>query len=148
MGFIVNVLMFIGSGVVWLFKKFIPFLSKKFGLGVLRSAASKVVSALIVSTSLAFYSSFIIFVVNSYNALHDLIDSINDGSVSFAGGGADYIPCIYNLLNVSGIASGFSSAFSFGVAVFAFLFLHALYTSTIKVLSIINEQIKDSVSFS
>lgn len=144
MSLVVNVLTFIASGILWLFKKFLPFLSKKFGIGALKFAARKASAFLLVSVTVAFYAAFIVFIAETYNVLSAFINSLNSGAVSFPGtSGSQYIGCAYYLLNASGISAGLSSAFTFGLAVFAFLFLHSLYTSTIQVLKILDHQVSE-----
>ena len=87
----------------------------------------------------------VVFVAQSYRLFSSFIELINSGSSSFSGGGSEWVGCAYYLIKASGIADGFSSAFSFGIFVFSFLFMHSLYVSTIQVLKILDKQINDAL---
>lgn len=134
------------AAVIWLFEKFLPFLVKKFGLGAVKFGIQKAASVVVVLVTVAFYSAFIVFISESFTRFKALIDLFNHPAANsgISGQSAEYFSCFLNLLQVSGIASGFNSAMSFGMVVLIFFFTRGLYSATIKALKIVSDEISKS----
>ena len=130
------------TGIIFLFKKFLPYIAKKFGLGAIKFGLQKTASVAVVAVTVAFYTAFLVFISETYTQFKDLIDLFNNPT-SYGGMSATsthYFSCFLHLLNVSGIASGFNAAFSFGMTVLLFFFTRAFYTATIKALKIVSDE--------
>jgi len=146
MSMIVNILTFVGTVLFWFVKKFFPFLIKKFGLLSVKMAIQKTVSAFLIVVIVAFFGFFVIFLSNVYTEFRNLILLLNNPSSFISGSALEYFNCFLNLLHTSGIASGFTSAFSFGMSVFIFFFLRGLYSTTIKVVRSISDEVHKNLS--
>lgn len=139
---LVNVIV---SVVMFLVQKFLPFLIKKFGLGAVKFGIQKAASVAVVLTTVAFYAAFIIFISETVTQFKSLIGLFNNpASSGISGKSAELFSCFLNLLHVSGIANGFNSAMSFGIAVLIFFFTRGLYGATIKALKIVSDEINKS----
>jgi len=143
MGLIINILVAVASAILWLVKKFFPMLIKKYGLGSVKFAIQKTISALLVATTVAFYTSVVVFISQTFTVFRNFIELLNDPSSSpFGGSGSSMIPCILSLLDASGISAGFNAAFSFGISVLIFLFLHKLYQVSVRALKILSDELQ------
>ena len=146
MAVLVNIIVAIASAIFWFVQKFLPFLIKKYGIGAVKFAIQKVVTGFLILTTVAFYASVIVFISNTFTVFRNFLDLLNNPAASsFGGNGASYIPCILYLLNVSGISAGFNAAFSFGLSVVVFMFLHKLYQISVRVLKIVSDELNKSL---
>ena len=146
MGLIVNIVVSIASGIFWVIKKFLPKLIKKFGVGAVKFGIQKTVTALLVVTTVAFYTSVVVFISQTFTVFRNFIELLNNPSSSpFGGSGSSMIPCILSLLDASGISAGFNAAFSFGISVLIFLFLHKLYQVSVRALKIVSDELQKSL---
>jgi len=144
MGWLVSIGGFIGSGLSWLFQKFFPFLVKKYGLGAAKALTQKAISALLVSTAIAFYSAVFIFISETYTRFRFLLEVISNPTAAGFGSSSE-LSCFYYLLEVSGISAGFNSAFAFAISVFIFFFFRGFYSITVKTLKTISDEISKSL---
>ena len=147
MGILINLLVAFCSGIFWLIKKFFPFIIKKYGLGAVKFAIQKSITAFLVLTTVAFYASVIVFISNTFTVFRNFIAILqNPSSSSFmSGASSEYLSCFLYLLNASGIASGFNAAFSFGISVLIFMFMHKLYQVSVRTLKLISDEISKSL---
>lgn len=136
-----NILASIATGVMWLIQKFFPFLIKKFGLGAIKFGIQKTASVAVVLVTLSFYSAVIIFISETYSVFNDVLNTINSPTSGMSGSSSEKFSCFLFLLDVSGIKSGFNSAFSFFVTVMLFFFTRGLYSLTVKSLKIVSDEI-------
>ena len=144
MGFVINIITVIGTAIWWLIQKFFPFLIKKFGLGTVKMAIQKSISAVLILVTISFYGAVIVFISETYTRFRFLLEVINNPS-NAGFGNSQYLSCFYSLLQSSGIAAGFNSAFAFGISVFIFFFLRGLYALTIKTLKLVSDEISKSL---
>ena len=147
MAFLINIVVSLGSVIWWVVQKFFPFLIKKFGLMAVKGGIQKIISALVILVSVAFYGAVIVFISQTYTIFKDFVAILNNPAASSLGGGAGskYLECFMNLLNASGIAAGFNAAFSFGISVLIFFFLRGLYSITQKTTKIISDEVSKSL---
>ena len=146
MGLVINVITALGSGIWWLVQKFFPYLVKKFGVAAVKFAIQKSISYLLVATTIAFYVAVIIFLNETFTQFREFMTLFSNPSQYVQGQEATkYFSCFLNLLHVSGIASGFNSAFNFGISVFVFFFFRGMYRITISTLKILSDEIQKSL---
>lgn len=148
MKFIIDALIAIGAGLYWVITKFFPVLAKKFGLAPIKYAIQLSVSSLITLTTVAFWSAFVVFIVETYNQFKAFLLVISNPATSSAstGQGQDYLACFMHLMNASGMANGMSSAFSFTIAILLFMFSHILYKTALQVLKLVSDELSKLIS--
>jgi len=142
---VIAIIGFIAQFIWWLIQKWFPYLIKKFGIGSVKFAIQKTIQVLLISVTISFYAMVIIFINDAFTIFRQIVDLINNPGASLTGESSDLFSCFLNLLSVSGIASGFNSAASFGISVLVFIFLRGLYTISLKALKTINEELHKSL---
>ncbi|WP_373002613.1 hypothetical protein [Sulfurimonas sp.] len=141
MPLIINLVTAIGTGLMFIIQKFFPFLIKKFGLGAVKFGLQKTASVAVVLIYVAFFGAVVIFISETYTQFNVVIDLINNPTSSMSGDSAKYFSCFLYLLNVSGIASGFNSAFSFFISVMIFFFTRGLYSIATKSMKAVSDEL-------
>lgn len=142
---IVAVIGFVAQFIWWLIQKWFPYIIKKFGIGSVKFAIQKTIQVLLITTTIAFFGMVIVFINDAFTIFRQVVELLNNPGANLSGESASYFSCFLNLLSVSGIASGFNSAASFGISVLIFIFLRGAYTIAIKALKTINEELYKSL---
>jgi hypothetical protein len=142
---LINIVTFIGTLVFWLVKKYFPYLLKKFGIGTVKFAIQKIITALLVIVTVTFYGMVIVFISETYTVFRDFIGILDNPSSAGLGTGGVEFSCFLNLLHSSGIAAGFNAAFSFGISVFIFFFFNGAYHIAIDTLKILSDELSKSL---
>ena len=90
----------------------------------------------------SFATAVLVFISETYTRFNEVIGVINNADSNISGGQAsDVFGCFLNLMHVSGLASGFNSAFSFGISVLIFFFLRGAYSIAVKSASAISNEV-------
>jgi len=142
---VIAVIGFVAQFIWWLIQKWFPYLIKKFGIGSVKFAIQKTIQVLLITTTIAFFGMVIVFINDAFTIFRQVVELLNNPGANLSGESASYFSCFLNLLSVSGIASGFNSAASFGISVLIFIFLRGAYTIAIKALKTINEELYKSL---
>ncbi len=135
---------FIGSFFSWIVEKAVPYLAKKIGIGAAKYATQNLFSLILYFVVFAYWTASVYFITESYRIFRDFLDLISNPTANTQFGSSQYLECFMNLLQSSGIATGFNAAISFTMLILLFMFSVAVYSSaTITVKRISDEVFKN-----
>lgn len=144
-----SALAWIGSAIGFIIQKFFPYLIKRFGLTSVKLAIQKTASSIVILVTIAFYGAVVVFISETYSQFKIFIEILNNPSssqiISSNEQSTQILGCVMNLITVSGIASGFNSAFSFGMTILIFFFFNGAYKITQSSASIISKEISNNL---
>ena len=149
MSYVISAITSIGMGLFWLVQEFFPFIVKKFGLGAIKSSIQTVISSFVIIVTIAFWAAMVTFITTTYTYFKDFLIVISNpmSSSSAAGNGSEYISCFIELLQVSGIASGFNSAVGFTMIMLVFMFSLIVFRTARSSLTLISDEVDKNLKY-
>jgi len=149
MAIIIEILIAVGSAIWWVVKTFFPYLIKRFGIGTVKFFIQKSISAILILMTGVFFFAVLAFISKTYTIFKNFTMLLNNPAHSALATssprGVEIINCFMNLLHASGIATGLNAAFAFGISVLIFIFLYALYTTSLRVVKLISDEVSKSL---